>query len=71
MKQQLRPNTELLKEEVSQSLPRFVDISKGTLTVKTKRSEAINKATLRKKNKQFLDTIYNIWWRAKEGCHDW
>ncbi len=47
----LRPNTELLKEEVSQSLPRFVDVSKGTLTAKTKRSEAVNKATLRKKNK--------------------
>ena len=45
----LRPNTELLKEEVSQSLPRFVDVSKGTLTAKTKRSEAVNKATLRKK----------------------
>jgi len=25
----LRPNTELLKEEVNQSLPRFVDVSKG------------------------------------------
>ena len=36
MKQMLRPNTELLKEEVSQSLPRFVDVSKGTLTSKTK-----------------------------------
>ena len=47
----LRPNTELLKEEVSQSLPRFVDISKGTLTAKTKRTEAINKANLRKINK--------------------
>ena len=67
----LRPNTELLKEEVSQSLPRFVDVSKGTLTAKTKRSEAVNKATLRRKNKQFLDTIYNIWSRIKEECHDW
>ena len=47
----LRPNTELLKEEVNQSLPRFVDISKGTLTSRTKRSEALNKATLRKKSK--------------------
>ena len=47
----LRPNTELLKEKVLQSLPRFVDVSKGTLTTKTKRSEAVNKATLRKKNK--------------------
>ena len=28
----LRPNTELLKEEVNQSVPRFVDVSKGTLT---------------------------------------
>jgi hypothetical protein len=47
----LRPNTELLKEEVNQSLPRFVDVSKGTLTSKTRRSEALNKATLRKKSK--------------------
>ena len=47
----LRPNTELLKEEVAQSLPRFVDVSKGTLIAKTKRSEAVNKAILRKKNK--------------------
>ena len=45
----LRPNTELLREEVIQSVPRFVDVSKGTLTSKTKRSEAVNKATLRKK----------------------
>ena len=51
MKQMLRPNTELLKEEVSQSLPRFVDVSKGTLTSNTKRSEAVNIATLRKINK--------------------
>ncbi len=42
----LRPNTELLKEEVNQSLPRFVDVSKGTLTSKTKRSKALNKALL-------------------------
>ena len=49
----LRPNTELLKEEVSQSLSRFVDVSKGTLTAKTKRSEAVNKATLRKKKNRF------------------
>ena len=47
----LRPNTELIKEEVSQGLPRFVDVSKGTITAKTKRSEAVNKATLRKKKK--------------------
>ena len=47
----LRPNTELLKEEVNQSVPRFVDVSKGTLTSKTKRSKALNKATLRKKFK--------------------
>ena len=45
----LRPNTELLREEVTQNIPRFVDVSKGTLTSKTKRSEAVNKATLRKK----------------------
>jgi len=47
----LRPNTELLKEDVMQGQPRFVDVSKGTLTLKTKRAEAVNKATLRKKNK--------------------
>ena len=47
----LRPNTELLKEEVNQSVPRFVDVSKGTLTSKTRRSEALNKATLKKKSK--------------------
>ena len=45
----LRPNTELLREEVMQSVPRFVNVSKGTLTSKSKRSEAVNKATLRKK----------------------
>ena len=47
----LRPNTELLTEEVTQGQPRYVDVSKGTLTAKTKRAEAINKATLRKKFK--------------------
>ena len=47
----LRPNTELLREDVMQGQPRFVDVSKGTLTSKTKRAEAVNKATLRKKNK--------------------
>ena len=47
----LRPNTELLKEEVNQSVPRFVDVSKGTLTSKTRRSEALNNATLKKKSK--------------------
>tara|TARA_B100000214_G_scaffold354255_1_gene310986 strand:+ start:2400 stop:2549 length:150 start_codon:yes stop_codon:yes gene_type:complete len=45
----IRPNTELLREEVNQGQPRFVDVSKGTLTAKTKRAEAVNKATLRKK----------------------
>ena len=45
----LRPNTELLIEEVNQGQPRYVDVSKGTLTAKTKRAEAVNKATLRKK----------------------
>ena len=45
----LRPNTELLREDVMQGWPRFVDVSKGTLTSKTKRAEAVNKATLRKK----------------------
>ena len=45
----IRPNTELLKEKVIQAQPRFVDVSKGTLTAKTKRAEAVNKATLRKK----------------------
>ena len=47
----LRPNTELLQEEVNQGQPRYVDVSKGILTAKTKRTEAINKATLRKKLK--------------------
>ena len=47
----LRPNTELLKEEVNQSVPRFVDVSKGTLTSKTRRSEDLNKPTLKKKSK--------------------
>ena len=47
----IRPNTELLREEVNQGQPRHVDVSKGTLTAKTKRAEAINKATLRKKFK--------------------
>ena len=47
----LRPNTDLLREEVNQGQPRYVDVSKGTLTSKTKRAEAINKATLRKKLK--------------------
>ena len=47
----LRPNTELLKEKVDQSLPRFVDVSKGTLTSKTKRSNDLNNATLIKKSK--------------------
>ena len=45
----LRQYTELLKEDVMQGQPRFVDVSKGTLTSKTKRAEAVNKATLRKK----------------------
>ena len=47
----LRPNTELLREKVNQGQPRYVDVSKGTLTAKTKRAEAINKASLRKKLK--------------------
>ena len=29
------------------------------------------KKKTKEKNKQILDTIYNIWWRVKEGCHDW
>ena len=45
----LRPNTELVKEEVMQGQPRFVDISKGTLIAETKRSRAVNKATKFKK----------------------
>jgi len=53
----LRPNTELLREDVMQGQPRFVDVSKGTLTAQTKRAEAVNKATLRKKNK-WLFFIY-------------
>jgi len=53
----LRPNTELLKENVMQGQLRFVDVSKGTLTAQTKRAEAVNKATLRKKSK-WLFFIY-------------
>ena len=34
----LRPNTELLTEDVMQGGPRFVDISKGILTAEDKRS---------------------------------
>ena len=45
----LRPNTELLTEDVMQGQPRFVDISKGTLTAETKRSKAVNKAIKYKK----------------------
>ena len=45
----LRANTELLTEDVMQGQPRFVDISKGTLTAETKRSKAVNKATKYKK----------------------
>ena len=45
----LRPNTELVIEDVMQGQPRFVDISKGTLTAETKRSKALNKATKYKK----------------------
>ena len=41
----LRPNTELLTEDVMQGQPRVVDISKGTLTAETKRSKAVNKAS--------------------------
>ena len=48
-KKMLRPNTELLTEDVMQGQPRFVDISKGTLTAETKRSRAVNKATKYKK----------------------
>ena len=40
----LRPNTELTAKSVMQEIPRYVDISKGTLTGKDKRSEALNKA---------------------------
>ena len=49
MKQMLRPNTELLTEDGMQGGPRFVDISKGTLTAEDKRSKAVNKATKYKK----------------------
>ena len=45
----LRPNTELLTEDVIQNGPRFVDISKGILTAEDKRSKAVNKATKYKK----------------------
>ena len=45
----LRPNTELVTEDVMQGQPRFVDISKGTLTAETKRSKDLNRATKYKK----------------------
>ena len=45
----LRPNTELLTEDVMQGQPRFVYISKGILTSEDKRSKAVNKATKYKK----------------------
>ena len=45
----LRPNTELVTEDVMQGQPRFVDISKGILTAEDKSSKAINKATKYKK----------------------
>ena len=40
----LRPNTELLTEDVMQGQPRFVDISKGILTAEDKKNEALRKA---------------------------
>ena len=40
----LRPNTELTAKSVMQEIPRYVDISKGTLTGKDKRSEALRKS---------------------------
>ena len=46
----LRPNTELLAENVEQGIPRYVDISKGTLTAQDKYSE-VNKATKYKKSR--------------------
>ena len=41
----LRPNTELLKEEVDQSLPRFVDVSKRQKAeTETSINEILNKS---------------------------
>tara|TARA_Y100001970_G_scaffold139731_1_gene171983 strand:- start:2799 stop:2954 length:156 start_codon:yes stop_codon:yes gene_type:complete len=51
MLNQIRPNTELLTENVEQGIPRYVDISKGTLTAQDKYSEAVNKATKYKKSR--------------------
>ena len=45
----LRPNTELLTEDVMQGGRSFVDISKGILTAEDKISIAVNKATKYKK----------------------
>ena len=45
----LRPNTELLKDTVMQEVPRYVDLSTGTLVGEDKRSKAVNKATKYKK----------------------
>ena len=50
----LRPNTELLTEDVMQGQPRFVDISKGTLTAETKRS----KGELKNIQNAIISTIY-------------
>ena len=54
----LRPNTELLTEDVMQGQPRFVDISKGTLTAETKRSKAVNKATKYKKGISLMKYLF-------------
>ena len=40
----LRPNTELLTEDVMQGGPRFVDISKGILTAEDKKYEALKRS---------------------------
>ena len=55
----LRPNTELTAKSVMQEIPRYVDISKGTLTGKDKRSEALNKAT-KFKDKKIASNPYDL-----------
>ena len=40
----LRPNTELLTEDVMQEIPRYVDVETGTLVGEDKKNEALRKA---------------------------
>ena len=40
----LRPNTELLKDTVMQEVPRYVDLSTGTLVGEDKKYEALRRS---------------------------